>query len=79
MGGGITNKPSLNQFIKFDYDYMVEVDINVNNIVHYSAYTNGIYNTTTGVYTGGTLVGDVYIKYTSVARTNWTNVYVRKA
>lgn len=75
----IGNKPSFNEFIKFDYDYIEETSFNGAYVAAYTAKIGGVYDTAAGTLSGGTVVGYIYIKYTGATRANWTNVYTRKA
>ena len=75
----INNLPSLNDGIKWSWDYFVISWNAVAFIDTWTYYVNGSYNTTTGVYTGGTITGYLYVKYDDVYRSNIVSTYGRKA
>ena len=71
------NQPTLNEIIRWSFDYNEMSWDAINYIETYTYKVGGFYGAT-GTYTGGTTVGYVYIKYTDVDKTNFVNSYAKK-
>jgi len=74
----VSNKPSFSTLVKFDHDYWEKAFDAVNFVDVYTYKINGVHNVTTHAYTGGTVVGYVYVQYDDALKTNLVSSHVRK-
>lgn len=74
----ISNKPNFNHLVKFDHDYWEKSFDAVNFVDIYTYKINGIHNDTTKAYTGGTVVGYVYVQYDDALKTTLLSSHVKK-
>ena len=75
----IGNKPDFNNLIQWSWDYVELTWDAVDFVETYTFKSEGTYAGATGTYTGGTVVGYVYVKYADVGKTTFSNAYGKAA
>lgn len=75
---GVNNRASINDLIQWSWNYCTISFNGVSFVDTYAYYANGSYDASTGTYTGGTLVGYIYVKYDDVDKNNIVNFFAKK-